>query len=104
METTLTNQTKMCTVAIQKFSRNVAYKNLMKDEFIAWHRACITLWSRDQATREKWRKEFDEKMTFFKFVNEMIVSAEDGAAVESLEDLLSERLSTEAVHKLVSIL
>ena len=77
----------------------------MKDEFKAWHRTCITLASRaDQATRQKWRKEFDEKLTFFKVVNQMIVSAKDGAAVESLEDLLSERLSTEAVHKLVSIL
>ena len=74
----------------------------MKDEFTAWHRACVTLSSPDTATPDKLKREFEDKMTFFNVVNQMILSADD-EAVQSLEDLLSQRLSTEAVHNLVSI-
>ena len=81
---------------------NVAYANIMKDEFLSWHRVCVTL-APDAGLATKIESEIEEKSNFLDLVADMLRSAEDDN-IETLEDILSMKLSSEAVHKLVFII
>ncbi len=74
----------------------------MKDEFLNWHHICVTLESHAELTMKiESETEIEEKSNFLELVADMIRSAGDDNT-ETLEDILSMKLSSEAVHKLVS--
>ena len=74
----------------------------MKDEFLNWHRVCVTLeLDAGLTTKIESETEIEEKSNFLDLVADMLRSAEDDN-IEALEDILSMKLSSEAVQKLVS--
>ncbi len=74
----------------------------MKEEFLNWHRVCVTLEpDAGFTTKIESETEIEEKSNFLDLVTEMIRSAEHDS-IETFEDILSMKLSSEAVQKLVS--
>jgi hypothetical protein len=131
------------------FHSNVAYTNLMKEEFLNWHRACLLMTAdvsetesnvsktesnvsesksnisknegdvsktesnisetksnvtetKSNVSEIELNKILKEKLGFLNLVTEMLRTA-NPETVSSLEDILSEKLSSEAVHRLVTI-
>ncbi len=79
----------------------------MKEEFLNWHRACLLMITDVSVTKSnvseiESNKILKEKLGFLNLVTEMLRTS-NPETVSSLEDILSEKLSSEAVHRLVTI-
>jgi hypothetical protein len=69
----------------------------MRDQFVAWHHGCVTL-TPNPASRRTLESGFRQRLKRLDLVASVINSADDA---DHLENLLTDKLSTEAVHKLV---
>jgi hypothetical protein len=86
----------------------------MKEEFLNWHRVCLLMTAdaseiefnvsetESNVSETELNKNFKEKLGFLNLMTEMLRTA-NPETVSSLEDILSEKLSSEAVHRLVTI-
>lgn len=78
---------------------DAAYSNLLKEEFTIWHQACRNL-APESANSSTIKAEFNRKLKLLDSLTSMISSARNKGG-KNIEDLLSEKLSSEAVSRLV---
>ena len=76
-----------------------AYNSLLKEDFKIWHSACRKM-APISANSSVIESEFNRKLQLLDSLAAMIASA-SAKGGKNLEDLLSEKLSSEAVSRLV---
>ena len=79
---------------------NAAYNNLLKEDFIIWHDACRQI-APGSLSRSALDADFNRKLQMLDYLTRLISSA-NSVGGTNVEDLLSEKLSSEAVSRLVT--